>query len=154
MLKKSTFAVGLIQLFLIDAFVGSTAISLQSMSIKHASSVVLKEDGKAAGKGEINAAFSALDNICDFVLPMAWVRVSLWFYERAAHARSDPLTLLGMSIPPLSSGTLTHALWHWCLYARKTKNVVCRWAVPPQRNAHAGGAHGSRGRGRVDALCG
>jgi len=91
------------------------------MSIKHASSVVLKEDGKAAGKGEINAAFSALDNICDFVLPMAWVRVSLWFYERAAHARSDPLTLLGMSIPPLSSGTLTHALWHWCLYARKAK---------------------------------
>ena len=79
------------------------------MSIKHASSVVLKEDGKAAGKGEINAAFSALDNICDFVLPMAWVRVSLWFYERAAHARSDPLTLLGMSIPPLSSGALNHA---------------------------------------------
>eukprot|EP01047_Picozoa_sp_COSAG01_P014543 COSAG01_NODE_710_length_14110_cov_94.506745_12_plen_177_part_00 len=37
---------GLVQLFLIDAFVGATGISLQSMFLKHASSCVVKADGQ------------------------------------------------------------------------------------------------------------
>jgi hypothetical protein len=91
---------GLIQLLLIDAFVGATGISLQAMSIKHASSCILKEDGKVAGKGEINAAFSALDNLCDLVLPLIWASISSRFLVRAAFARADPTMLFGVAVPP------------------------------------------------------
>ena len=91
---------GLIQLLLIDAFVGATGISLQAMSIKHASSCILKEDGKVAGKGEINAAFSALDNLCDLVLPLMWASISSRFLVRAAFARADPTAIFGVAIPP------------------------------------------------------
>ena len=91
---------GVIQLLLIDAFVGCTGISLQAMFLKHSMSCVLKDDGKAAGKGEINSAFAALGTLSGMVMPLMWARIYRIFMWRAAHARSSNL----VGLPPLSAG--------------------------------------------------
>ena len=64
-----------VQLFLIDAFVGATGISLQSMFFKHASSCVVKADGQAAGKGELNSAYSALGTLSGMCFPLMWAKL-------------------------------------------------------------------------------